>query len=248
MADPPANDSIGLAASFGRTPSPCDHCGARARSFCDVLKGQEFHQLAAIALSRSFEPRQTIIQEGDPADFLMNVTSGAVKIFRALPDGRTQVVGFLGEGDFMGMPPGEGYTVSAESVTAVEICTFPRRSFERLLKEFPSLERRLFELVSNEIAAAHDHMLLLGRKTARERVASLLVQMAAKEHCGNVHKPCVKLAMTRAEMADYLGLTMETVSRTLSTFRRTGLILAQSPDQLLLLRLDALRRIAAGAD
>ena len=243
-----SHDSQGFAARFGRTPSPCDHCGARAQSFCDVLKGQEFQQLAAIVLSHSYEPRQTIVQEGDPADFLMNVIAGTVKIFRALPDGRTQIIGFLSEGDFMGMPPGHTYEVSAESVTAVEICNFPRRSFERLLKEYPTLERRLFDLASNEIAAAHDHMLLLGRKTARERVASFLIQRSSKPPCAHGSEPCAELPMTRAEVADFLGLTMETVSRTLTAFRRERLITAGSHDQFLLTGFEDLKRIAGGAD
>jgi CRP/FNR family transcriptional regulator len=244
----PDDNTRGFAARFGRTSTPCDHCGARAHSFCDVLKGQEFQQLAAIVLSRSFAPRQTIVQEGDPADFLMNVVSGTVKIFRALPDGRTQIIGFLGEGDFMGMPPAQKYAMSAESITPVETCNFPRHSFERLVRESPTLEHRLFDLASNEIAAAHDHMLLLGRKTARERVASFLVQMSSKLQCGHAHEPCLRLAMTRAEIADYLGLTMETVSRTLTAFRRDGLIVIRSPDQVQASQLDQLKRVAAGTD
>jgi CRP/FNR family transcriptional regulator len=248
VTDPPPNDPTGFAARFGRTPSPCDHCGARARSFCDVLKGQEFQQLAAIVLSRTVAPRRTIIQEGDDAQFLMNVVSGTVKVFRALPDGRAQIIGFLSEGDFLGMPPADVYAASAESITAVELCSFPRRAFARLLKEYPTLEHRLFDLASNEIAAAHDHILLLGRKTARERIASFLVQMASKPSCEHTSEPCLKLAMTRAEIADYLGLTMETVSRMLTAFRREGLILRQSPERLVLKRPDALARIAAGKD
>jgi CRP/FNR family transcriptional regulator len=218
----------------------------REQSFCNALEGQEFDRLAAIVTSRSYAVRQTIVQEGDQAEFLLNVTSGTAKIYRALQDGRVQIVGFLSEGDFLGVPATRVYAVSAEAITPVEMCAFPRRAFDRLLNEFPTLERRLFELATNEVAAARDHMLLLGRKSARERVASFLVAMAAKGRCGHTATPCLKLPMARAEIADYLGLTMETVSRSLTALRTEGVITLQSSDQLLLTRLDTLRRIAAG--
>jgi CRP/FNR family transcriptional regulator, anaerobic regulatory protein len=243
VVNSPSNDGSGPNAN--RVPSPCDRCGARSRSFCAALKGQEFQQLSAISLSRSFEARQTIVQEGDAADFLINVVSGTMKIFRALPDGRTQVLGFLGEGDFMGMPPSNTYAVSAEAVTAVTVCSFPRHSFERLLRDSPLLERELFHRSSNEISAAHDHMLLLGRKTARERVATFLVIMASRCDSGAAAH-CIVTPMTRAEIADYLGLTMETVSRTLTAFRREKLISFDGPDRLRIPTLDGLQRIASG--
>ena len=244
---PPTDAASLFAQRFGpRTSSPCDDCEVRERSFCSALEGQEFARLAAIVSSRSYDARQTIVQEGDQAEFLLNVISGTVKIYRALPDGRMLVVGFLSEGDFMGVPAARHYTVSAEAVTPVEMCVFPRRSFDRLLNEFPTLEHRLFELATNEVAAARDHMLLLGRKTAREKVASFLVAMAAKANCAQTAMPCVRLAMTRAEIADYLGLTMETVSRTLTALRNEGAIVLHSSDQLLLARPAELRRIAAG--
>jgi CRP/FNR family transcriptional regulator len=235
-----------LRSRIGRLPSPCDHCGARSYSFCDVLEGQEFQRLAAMALSRSFAPHQTIVEEGQPADFLINVIAGTVKLYRSLSDGRIQIVGFLKRGDFLGIPTAGGYTVGAEAITPVETCNFARAPFQRVLTEFPTLERRLFDLASNEIAAARDHLLLLGRKTARERVASFLTLMASKAQCGHTSKPCVELPMTRIEIADYLGITMETVSRTLHALRNEGLIEMPSPTELTLTRADKLKAMAEG--
>lgn len=229
-----------------RHASPCDDCTARTLSFCHVLDDQEFARLSAIVSARAFEPGQTIVQEGDEAEYLLNVTSGTLKIFRALPDGRIQIVGFLNEGDFLGVPATSAYGVSAEAVTPVEMCAFPRRSFDRLLKEYPTLEHRLFELATNEVAAARDHMLLLGRKTARERVASFLLAMARQRPCGHAAPSRVSLPMARTEIADYLGLTIETVSRTLSALRKENIIALDSANEVVLSRLDALRLIAAG--
>ena len=235
-----------LRTRVGRLPSPCDHCGARTHSFCDVLEGQEFQRLAAMSLSRHFAPRQTIIEEGQPADFLINVTAGTVKLFRTLSDGRVQIVGFLKRGDFLGVPTGGIYSVGAEAITKVETCNFSRPPFERMLTEFPTLERRLFELASTEVAAARDHLLLLGRKTARERVATFLNLMVDNARCGHAPTPCIELPMTRAEIADYLGMTMETVSRVLGTFKSDGLIAAGSPSEISLLKPETLKKIAEG--
>lgn len=243
----PANEAEHeLRSRITRLPSPCDHCGARPYSFCDVLEGQEFQRLAAITLGRSHSPRQTIVEEGQTADHLINIVSGTVKLIRSLSDGRVQIVGFLKRGDFLGIPPGGHYSVGAEAITPVETCTFSRPAFERVLNEFPTLERRLFDLASNDIAAARDHLLLLGRKSARERVATFLNLMAAKAQCGHSAAPSVELPMTRVEIADYLGMTMETVSRTLNAFRTEGLIAMPSPTELTLKRADKLLDIAEG--
>ena len=242
---PPSDAEREFRARVGR-PSPCDHCGARTSSFCDVLEPQEFQRLAAMSLSRRFEPHQTIVEEGQSADFMINVTSGTVKLFRTLSDGRVQIVGFLKRGDFLGVPAGGIYSVGAEAVSPVETCNFSRPPFERMLNDNPTLERRLFQMASNEVAAARDHLLLLGRKTARERVATFLNHMVDKVRCAHIATPCVELPMTRIEIADYLGMTMETVSRVLSAFKTEGLIATSSPTEITLLKPEKLKKIAEG--
>lgn len=228
---------------LSRSASPCDHCEVRSLSFCDVLEGQEFARLAAIVTGRTFARHQTIIQEGDRADWLFNIISGTVKLYGTLPDGRVQIVGFLSEGDFVGVPAADAYTLSAEALTPVEACVFPRRSFDRLLAECPALEHRLFDLSRSEVASAREHMLLLGRKTARERVATFLLSELRKPDATDISLP-----MSRSEIADYLGLTMETVSRTLSAFTRQGLIALNGPERVRLTQADRLRAIAAGEE
>jgi CRP/FNR family transcriptional regulator len=235
-----------LRKQIGRLPSPCDRCDARAESFCDVLEPQEFQRLAAMSLTRRFEPGQTIVEEGQPADFLINVTSGMVKLFRTLSDGRIQIVGFLQRGDFLGVPMGGTYSIGAEAITPVDTCNFSRPPFERMLAEIPTLERRLFEIASTDVAAARDHLLLLGRKTARERVATFLNLMVAKARCGHASMPCIELPMTRMEIADYLGMTMETVSRVIGAFRNERLIAMKSPTEVTLLKPATLKQIAEG--
>jgi CRP/FNR family transcriptional regulator, anaerobic regulatory protein len=246
MSDPQSQSkdpAVFLARRLSRSVSPCDQCTVRKQSFCDALGGQEFSRLAAIVTGRAFARHQTIVQEGDRADWLFNIISGTVKLYRTLPDGRVQIVGFLSEGDFMGMPASETYALSADALTPVEACVFPRRSFDRLLGECTALEHRLFDLARTEVASARDHMLLLGRKTARERVATFLLGELRKPDATDVFLP-----MSRSEIADYLGLTMETVSRTVSAFARLGLIALNGPDRVRLAQPDRLRAIAAGED
>ena len=157
------------------------------------------------------EANQTIFAEGEGADALFNVTAGTVKLYELLPDGRRQITGFLVTGDFLGLAMNENYAYSAETVTPTSLCQFPRRKMEALLDEFPKMQRRLFSMASNELAAAQDQMLLLGRKTAREKICSFLLMLAQRQsRRGHKDNP-VYVPMSRADIADYLGLTTETV-------------------------------------
>ena len=144
-----------------------------------------------------------------------------LKLSKLLSDGRRQVTGFLLPGDYLGLASAERYIYSAEAVTPVRICRFARAAFLGLLEQFPALEKALLGRAATELAAAQKQMLLLGRKTARERVATFLAELAAR--AGN-QGGVVELSMTRTDIADYLGITTETVSRTLTSLRKDGLI------------------------
>jgi CRP/FNR family transcriptional regulator len=163
-----------------------------------------------------------------------------LKLSKLLPDGRRQITGFLLPGDYLGLAFAERYICSAEAVTPVRLCRFPRSAFLALLDQFPALEKALLGRAATELAAAQKQMLLLGRKTARERVASFLLQLAERE--GADDGMAMDLPMTRTDIADYLGLTIETVSRTLTNLRKTGLIALPDPHHLSIVhrtRLDA---------
>lgn len=175
-------------------------------------------------VEESFDPHSHLINEAENADNLFNITAGCVRLYKLLGDGRRQITGFLFPGDFLGLAVDETYGYSAEAITKVEACRFPRRRFEGLLDDIPKLERRLLGLASNELAAAQDQMLLLGRKTAQEKVASFLLTLSHRaRQAGRTDNP-VELPMSRSDIADYLGLTTETVSRTFTQMKRTGAI------------------------
>ena len=202
--------------------SPCAACAVRDMAFCGVLNDQEIPHLLSILQEVGVEPHAPIIDEGETADYLFNVTKGAVKLYKLLPDGRRQITGFLFEGDFLGIAMNEKYAYSAEAVDQVSLCRFPRRKLEHLLDEFPKLEKRLLGMASNELVQAQDQILLLGRKTAQEKVVSFLLNLAERSvKRGDPVSP-ISLPMGRADIADYLGLTTETVSRTITNLKRDG--------------------------
>ena len=227
--------------------SPCAACAVRDMVFCGALDDQEISRLIAILHRVAVEPRGPIIDEGEPADYLFNVTQGAVKLYKLLPDGRRQITGFLFEGDFLGIAMNEKYAYSAEAVAQVSLCRFPRRKLEKLLDEFPRLERRLLGMASNELVQAQDQILLLGRKTAREKVVSFLLNLADRAVKRGAAASPVSLPMGRADIADYLGLTTETVSRTITNLKRDSLIRLLQGGKVELPDLEALRDLSEGS-
>lgn len=222
------------------TLMPCAACDVRDMAICSVLQGREVDRLAQIVSRIPLADGQSIFQEGDEADYVYNILEGAVRLFKLLPDGRRQITGFLYSSDFLGLALKETYAYSAEAVSGAVICRFPRGKLERLLDEFPKLEKRLLNEASNELIAAQDQMLLLGRKTAVERLASFLAALAQRQgalESGGV----INLPMTRTDIADYLGLTIETVSRTFTKLRKSGVIEVPDAHTVTLMDLAALR-------
>jgi CRP/FNR family transcriptional regulator len=189
---------------------------------------------------------QPIFDEADPADHVYSVTAGVVKIYKLLPDGRRQITGFLFPGDFLGLTHNESYAYCAEALVETKLCRFSRRRLEELMSEIPHLEARLLGMASHELAAAQNQMILLGRKSARERVVSFLLAMSERAARGGQPANPVTLAMTRGDIADYLGLTLETVSRILSRLKSDRLIEPLGEKQVRLADIPALRAAAAG--
>ncbi|MBI2720082.1 MAG: Crp/Fnr family transcriptional regulator [Rhizobiales bacterium] len=208
----------------------CDHCPVRHQAVCGAMDEVQIRKLSQIAHRKRMVPGQTIISDEEPVDFFANVISGAIKLTKTLPDGRQQIVGLLFAPDFLGRAYSKSNPYSAEAATEVEICCFPNTAFERLASEFPGLQQRLFQHTLDELDAARDWMLLLGRKTAEEKVASFLLMLARRslmigcQHTGSASVASFELPLTRADMADYLGLTIETVSRQLTRLKTANVI------------------------
>lgn len=226
---------------------PCATCGTRAESVCNALEDKDLERLASVAVLTEIEPGTTFIGEGDPATDFFNVTSGHVKLFKLLPDGRRQITGFAQAGVFLGLAGSSAYSFSAEAIDEVRLCRFPRRKLQTLMSDFPALEKRLLETASNELIAAQEQMLLLGRKTARERLATFLYARCSHAvACDKRAAQNVTLPMNRNDIADYLGLTIETVSRTFTRLKTEKLIAVPNATTVVVLDVEALAHLADG--
>jgi len=222
----------------------CQACEIRSLTFCAGLDDTEITTLSDIARRMQIAKRHVIFQEGDTAEFVYNVTTGAVRLFKLTLDGRRQITGFLLPGDFLGLGSKRGYAYGAEAITDVELCRFPRDKLDNLFEIHRGLEKHLFRIANDELAAAQEQMLLLGRKTAKERVASFLIGLSAREERRGGRKGVVYLPMVQEDIADYLGLTIETVSRTISQLKRDRLIRQTSMHEFELPRIEDLQDLA----
>ncbi|NIA71268.1 cyclic nucleotide-binding domain-containing protein [Pelagibius litoralis] len=230
----------------GAGPSPCSACEIRSLTICAPLNDIEQTQMAAIVSTVELQSGNPLFDEGEPADHVFNVTAGTVKVYKLLPDGRRQVTGFLFAGDFLGLANQETYAYSAEAVTLCNLCRFPRRKLENLMERFPRVEQRLLNIASNELAAAQDQMLLLGRKTAREKIASFLILLARRARQRGVNDNPVFVPMSRTDIGDFLGLTTETVSRTFTQLKKSNLIRLLPDSKVELSGREDLEEIAGG--
>ncbi|MBN9481231.1 MAG: helix-turn-helix domain-containing protein [Bordetella sp.] len=227
--------------------NPCANCGARPLGVCADLKGHELQSMACASETITAQPGQALFHEGDPNPYVFNVVDGAVKLYRLLPDGRRQITGFLFQGDFLGLGVRGASSFTAEALTPVNACRFRRGDFDQLLNALPALEHRLVALAGDELMAAQEQIVLLGRKTARERLASFLSRLSDRQVQLGGARGQVHLPMTRLDIADYLGLTIETVSRVFTQFKTSGLIQLLPGNDVALPDPAALKALGEGA-
>ena len=192
----------------------------------------------AVTRTRTLDLGEDLVQEsGRPAECHL-VLDGVLCRYKILPGGRRQITGFLERGDFIGLTRGATYEVGVEAITEVRLCRFSRRALLALMDDIRPLERALHDRTSNELVAAHDHMVLLGCKTARERVITFLLQRAGPAGTN------VELPMTQTDIADYLGMRLETVSRAMHALLKEGLIERSEPHRIQILKPAMLREMA----
>ena len=203
--------------------------------------------LTLVAIPSAFPRNHTIYYEGDDADHHYKVVSGTVRLCKVTEDGRRQIAAFLTAGDFFGWTGHDAYHYSAEAVTDVVLEKYQRRGIEESVASDPKTRHRVLALLCDQLTSAHDHLLLLGRMTASERIAAFLMELAGRQGETAAADRTVALPMTRKDIADYLGLTIETVSRTMSTMRRNGLISFDDAASVQLRRCDTLERMAQAA-
>jgi len=207
-------------------PVLCRSCEARHQGICGVLDADELVTLAKLTHKARHAAGDQLIGEGAEIVSYANVVRGVIKLSKVLADGRQQVVGLQFAPDFLGRLFGRESVVSAEAASSVDLCVIPRPALERLVASTPALEHRLMQQTLRELDEARDWMVTLGRKTAQEKVASFihLVAAHADPTAETGDDVAFELPLTRSDIGDFLGLTIETVSRQLTRLRRLGAI------------------------
>ena len=225
-------------------PQDCGDCPIRHRAVCSRCETDELARLEDMKYYRSFQAGQTVIWSGDRMDFVASVVTGIATLTQTMEDGRRQMVGLLLPSDFVGRPGRATAPYDVTATTDLVMCCFRKKPFEEMMATTPHVAQRLLEMTLDELDAAREWMLLLGRKTAREKLASLLTIIARRDTGlkQKVTKGAVTfdLPLTREEMADYLGLTLETVSRQMSALKRDGVIELAEKRRIMVPDFDAL--------
>ena len=208
--------------------SSCADCNIRYRAVCATCDTTELSRLEDIKYYRTFEAGQPIMFEGDEMHFVASVVTGAARLSRTLPDGRLQMLGLLLPSDFIGRPGRDRVAYDVEAIQTVTLCCFRRKPFEDLVSTTPHIGQRLLTMSLDELDVAREWMMLLGRKTAREKICcllSLIGRRTASLHLQPVRDGLsFEMPMSREAMGEYLGLTIETVSRQMTALRKDGVI------------------------
>ena len=228
---------------------PCFDCAARLQAICGVLDSNELRKFKTSGATVTRAAGETIFFEGDIATHVYNLTSGVLRLSKLLPDGRRQIAGFLFPGDFLGITMEDDHAFTAEAITPSKLCQFSRARFDAFVDTHPRLERRLYAIAAHELAAARQQVVLLGRKTAAERVASFLLMLDARRissGSGEKLDGFITLPMSRSDIADYLGLRIETISRELSALKASRLIRLTTTQTIRFVDRERLEQLADG--
>ncbi|MXP30043.1 helix-turn-helix domain-containing protein [Porphyrobacter algicida] len=227
----------------------CQACAIRNRAICADLDSEELSLLNSIGRQRRLRAGEQLLWEGDEAVLVANVVEGVLKLSTFTADGKEQILGLVYPSDFLGRPFGETTPYGVEALTDAHVCVFQRADFDRFAREHPRLEHKLLERTLAELDRTRRWMLLLGRMSAEQKLASFLLEMEDRMANGgcapSFGEPKVwQLPLSRQQIADVLGLTIETVSRQFSRMKADGLIDLPSRREVVLLEREALTELS----
>ena len=208
-------------------PIICRSCEARHKGVCGALSAEQLVHLAKHTTKHVYESETELSAAGDKVESYSNILSGVVKLSKLMADGRQQIVGLQFAPDLLGRPFRRESDVTAEAATNLRVCSFPKSVLDDIMRQSADAEHRLHEQTLKELDEAREWMLTLGRKSASEKVASFLYMIALHIDPEVIHQEGpveFELPLKRADIADFLGLTIETVSRQLTKLRKTGII------------------------
>jgi CRP/FNR family transcriptional regulator, anaerobic regulatory protein len=202
----------------------CQNCKARNSQLCSVFNDENIGDLFSIAHPVKVVKGSYLLHEEDSTKYVYNLSSGVSAVERLASDGRRQIMAFVYPGDFIGISSGPAYSISDRALTGVTACKWHMRDIEALYVKYPELEHRVHEIATRVLAATMDQIFVLGRKNAIEKIAYFLLYIDKRQVKYDGHIDDFTLPMTRSDIADYLGITVETVSRAFSLLKKKGLI------------------------
>ncbi len=227
----------------------CDACLVRHSGVCRALPDDALQRVSRLTLHRRVPAGRMVVLPADKPDSVATIVSGVLKLVRSLEDGRQQIVALHFPGDFVAGPLGD--VDQAVAATEVDLCCLEQDQLASVTEAYPRLLTDLFRRALADLDAAREWMLLLGRKTAEERVASFLVLVAERtqpEACARAGGPvALRVPISRTDTADFLGLTIETVSRQIHRLKDAGIIQVRRQRDIRVPELDRLRREAGQA-
>lgn len=229
-------------------PIVCRSCEARHKGVCGALTPDQLTTLSKHTNKTAHHSGTELLHSGSEIAHYSNVIKGVVKLTKLMADGRQQIVGLQFSPDFLGRPFRRENNVDAEAANSVRLCSFPKSVLDDLVRQSPDLEHRLHEQALKELDEARDMMLMLGRKTATEKVASFLHLIASHENPdidADIDHRAFDLPLKRADIADFLGLTIETVSRQLTKLRKLDVIIITNTVHITIPSMEKLRHVAA---
>jgi CRP/FNR family transcriptional regulator len=230
----------------GASPGYCATCDVRADAICASLEPAALVDLSKLGRRVRVNAGQTLLWEGDEAALVGNVLSGILKLSTMTGDGREQIVGMVFPADFIGRPFGKDSHQTVTALTDAVVCVFRRTPFDDFARAHGDIGEALLRRTLDDLDRARRWMLLLGRMSATERVASLLLELNSRLDDSDGEGGVIPLPLSRQQMGDLLGLTIETISRTIKKFERLGLIALPGARLLAVRNEQELRRIAAG--
>jgi len=223
---------------------PCLHCQVRHLSVCSALNEQEMQALQQITLTRALPTGARIARMGEARHHVFTVTEGALRLVRTLADGRRQVSGFVLPGDYLGLGSTSNHRFDVEAIVDSRICRAPFLQMQELCQHYPHLEHKLLQRACEALDMAQDNALALARLQPLERLADFLLRLAAREAMLGQVSSHIWLPMGRGDIADHLGLTVETVSRTFSRLRQQEIIAMPHLNKVEVLDFGSLQRLA----
>jgi CRP/FNR family nitrogen fixation transcriptional regulator len=197
------------------------------------------------ALMSNVGAGQEVIGEGDPAESFYEIVSGVFRAVKLTPDGRRQVFAFYMPGDMFGLETEPFHAVTVEAVTPGLVALHGRDPLHRAVPRDPTIAGALFVAAARALEDATDHMMMIGRSSAEERLAWFLLKLARRFGVRQGQAVNCEIVMTRRDIADYLGLTIETVSRTMTLFKQRGLLALPSARQMQIRQMDVLKQLAS---